>query len=84
MNDIWKQPARLCRRREPPAVDVAGGQVRRIASGSLEDMIRRMIARVAEAGAPERHVLFIELGEHVLAWSEIRKLWRSPSFPVEI
>lgn len=84
MDNIWKQPARLCRRREPPAADVADGSVRRIDSGSLEDMIRRMVARVAEAGATERHVLFIELGEHVLAWSEIRKLWRSPNFPVEI
>ena len=65
-------------------MNVAAGSARRIDSGSLEDMVRRVVARVAELGAPERHVLFIEMGEQIFAWSEIRKLWRSPSFPVEI
>ncbi len=84
MNNIWKQPARLWRRREPL---VAGAELpaRQIASGSLEDMIRRALARAAETGPTEGQALFIDVGApEVLAWSAISKLSRSPSFPVEI
>lgn len=85
MNTLWKQPARLCRRREPLSAPAEKAPSTQLAAGSLEDMVRRAIARVAEAGDPEREALFIDFGaDRVLAWSEIRTLRRSPEFPVEI
>lgn len=85
MQNLWKQPARLWRRRDTLAAPTGRPALKQLDAGSLEDMIRRALARVAQVGASERDALFIDIGQDtVLAWSEIRKLGRAPDFPVEI
>ena len=80
MNNIWKQPARLWRRREP----LGAAAALPLHTGSLEEMILLAVDRGA-AVAEEREELFIDVGgPEALRWAEIRKLHRSPSFPVEI
>ena len=80
MNDTWKQPARLWRWRE----HLSAAAAQPIETGSLEEMILRAVARGA-ARAEERRELFIDLGgDELFAWPEIRELYNSPTFPIDI
>ncbi|SEM89601.1 hypothetical protein SAMN05192583_1440 [Sphingomonas gellani] len=82
---MWKQPARLWRQREPAVAGKENVRPKQIASGSLEEMVRRAVERAGRVEARERHAFFIDVdARELLGWPDIARLSDSPGFPVEI
>lgn len=84
MNEHWKKPARLWRRRGADQAPLGPATVTQVDSGSLEAMVRAAIE--ADEQSPEHHdTLFIDVeAKRMLGWPQIKELHRSPDFPVDI